>query len=302
MHAYQTLYIAGHKLAVLALNPEAEGEPIILLHGISNSVGGWWSDTTFRALGRCYALSLPGHYPAAFPPQFDPKELTTELIAELLAKAIQRIAGEQPVTLVGFSTGGYAALAIAALHPTQIRRVVCIAGFARGIWTGPLGDWQRLARGNVFERWWLQTAFRVFTRLSLRRFMRGSIWQKSVGRTSNIYANPLLRPYALGLYPYVRHLNTRSLQQYCAVMPAIDMSHLLPQISVPTLVFYGSADPIVPPAQSRLIASRVPQATLVELVGAGHLVMLEQPVEYTQIINSWMKESCRIPCCGRGRA
>lgn len=293
MHTHQTLYISGHKLAVLPLNPEASGETIILLHGFSHSIGGWLSDTTFRSLGRCYALSLPGHYPAAFPPGFERRQLTTELIAELLAKAIERIAGDQPVTLVGFSTGGYAALALAALYPQRIKRVICVAGFAQGRWGGPVGAWQRLACGNLLQRTRLWLQLQLLKYVPLGVLVKGKIWQQSAGDSPNIKANPLLRPYAAGLHRYMRGVRPGALIQYCQTMAAIDITALLPAIRLPMLVMFGSRDPIVPPEQGRLIASTVQNATLAELVGAGHLVMLERPSEYSQIIHSWMKESRR---------
>jgi pimeloyl-ACP methyl ester carboxylesterase len=293
MHTHQTLSIAGHTLAVLPLNPAATGETIILLHGFSHSIGGWCSDTTFQALGRGYALSLPGHYPAAFPPGFTRQQLTTELIAELLAKAIARIAGDQPVTLVGFSTGGYAALALAALYPAQIKRVICIAGFAQGLWGGPIGDWQRRARGSWLQRTWLGMQFHVLKHISLTMFINGPIWQQSAGDTPNISANPLLRPYAAGLHRYFSGVRPAALLQYCQAMAEIDITAMLPAIRLPMLVMFGSRDPIVPAQQGRLIANTVQNATLAELVGAGHLVMLERPNEYSQIIQSWMKESRR---------
>ena len=293
MPAHQTLYIAGHKLAVLPLNPEAAGETIILLHGFAHSIGGWISDTTFQALGRCYALSLPGHYPAAFPPGFTRHQLTAELIAELLAKAIAQIAGDQPVTLVGFSTGGYAALALAALYPAQIKRVICIAGFAQGLWCGPIGAWQRLARGSSLQRTRLWAVLWLLRRFPLKLFVRLPIWQQSAGHSPNISANPLFKGYAAGLHRYVRGLDPTVLIQYCQAMAESDITALLPAIRLPVLVIFGSRDPIVPPRQGRLIADSVRNATLAELVGAGHLVMLERPDEYTQIIQSWMKESRR---------
>jgi hypothetical protein len=62
------MQIEGHKLVALSFNPNTHGPPIVLLHGITTSVHLWTPDQTslFVERGPCYALSLPGHYPAAF--------------------------------------------------------------------------------------------------------------------------------------------------------------------------------------------------------------------------------------------
>ena len=94
----------------VSLNPaETPGQPVILVHGIGSSIHFWGEDQTqaFRELGPCYALSLPGHYPAVFPRRFREAQLTATLIAELTVKTIRMLVGDRPVTLGGMSTGGY---------------------------------------------------------------------------------------------------------------------------------------------------------------------------------------------------
>ncbi len=75
MTQLQELHSEGHKLAALSFNPEQAGCPVILLHGIIASVHFWSPDLVapFLKLGPCYALSLPGHYPAAFPSSILPR-------------------------------------------------------------------------------------------------------------------------------------------------------------------------------------------------------------------------------------
>ena len=51
----------------------------------------------------------------------------------------------------------------------------------------------------------------------------------------------------------------------------------LATISVPTLVITGEADLITPAANSRLIATRIPNATLRIVAGAGHSFLFQQP-------------------------
>ncbi|HEV8038326.1 MAG TPA: alpha/beta fold hydrolase [Bryobacteraceae bacterium] len=51
----------------------------------------------------------------------------------------------------------------------------------------------------------------------------------------------------------------------------------LDRINVPTLVIHGEADRLVPPANGKLIAARIPGAKLVLIPNAGHIFSTDQP-------------------------
>ena len=87
--------VEGHHLVALYLNPEAAGEPIVLLHGFLVSVRMWlWPDLDFlREHGPCYALSIPGHYPATFPRVFCARLLTAETVARVLTPDFRVLGG-----------------------------------------------------------------------------------------------------------------------------------------------------------------------------------------------------------------
>ncbi|MEB3967108.1 3-oxoadipate enol-lactonase [Streptomyces kunmingensis] len=63
----------------------------------------------------------------------------------------------------------------------------------------------------------------------------------------------------------------------CDALAAFDLRDRLGEISVPTLLVAGRADPATPPAHLREIADAVPGAELVELAGASHLAVAERP-------------------------
>ncbi|MFM2210543.1 MAG: hypothetical protein RIQ96_2186, partial [Pseudomonadota bacterium] len=58
----------------------------------------------------------------------------------------------------------------------------------------------------------------------------------------------------------------------------------LSQVSAPTLVMHGLQDALIPPANGRLIAARLPQATLLELPEASHWLMTDSTAECLQAI------------------
>jgi pimeloyl-ACP methyl ester carboxylesterase len=51
----------------------------------------------------------------------------------------------------------------------------------------------------------------------------------------------------------------------------------LPQITAPTLVLHGESDRLVPPANGKLIAERIPGAEFVLLPHASHIFATDQP-------------------------
>jgi pimeloyl-ACP methyl ester carboxylesterase len=59
-------------------------------------------------------------------------------------------------------------------------------------------------------------------------------------------------------------------RQLQAIMASADRTPLLAQISAPTLVIHGRADPLVPVAHGIDLAKRIPGARLELIAGLGH--------------------------------
>ncbi len=281
------LTIEGHTIVALEYNAHKTGTPAILIHGIMSSVGFWPEEGhIFHDQFHWYSLSLPGHYPAVFPDGFQHEDLTAEMIARVLIKAIRQLVGEQPVLLLGHSTGGFAALAIAAEAPEMVRGVVSVAGFAQGKWGGLLKLLQWQARmGSIGE-----TMFRMNVK-------SGVLHPRIAYYLSSLYAAdkqayfdyPHLYESIREQFVYSKHLDTAAMAHYFSRMPNIDISDWLRRITSPTLVITGDQDPIVAPTQSALIASKVADGELVMVAGAGHMVMVERAAQYTQTLNEWLK-------------
>ncbi len=63
----------------------------------------------------------------------------------------------------------------------------------------------------------------------------------------------------------------------------------LPEVELPTLVIAGDADVLIPAENSRIIASRIPDAELVILPGLGHGFYTEANKETAEILTDFMK-------------
>jgi pimeloyl-ACP methyl ester carboxylesterase len=75
----------------------------------------------------------------------------------------------------------------------------------------------------------------------------------------------------------MRDVPPATLEAACAALTRHDTRARLHEIAVPVLVMVGEADTETPPSYSAAIASRVPDARLVVVPGAGHLLNLEAP-------------------------
>lgn len=281
--------LEGHRLAVVLVHPSDSGIPVFFLHGIGGSIAFWTPEMTalFHHLGPCYALSLPGHFPAAFPKDFPADCLTAELIARLTASAIQKTVGNRKVLVVGHSTGGFAALSTGIYHPEVVAGIVSIAGFAKGQWRGALGFCQWLVRQGpigcaifrkIYQMGGLHPAvFRIY-------------WQGYVNNHISLLKDQHFGTVADSMLPYFRKLDMDALTSYFTVMSHTDVTSYLSQITAPTCLIVGDKDPIVPPKQSLTIAEKVSGAQLIILKGAGHLPFFESPRGYKEaIMNSLRK-------------
>ena len=64
----------------------------------------------------------------------------------------------------------------------------------------------------------------------------------------------------------------------------VDLTAGLATVDVPVAVLAGAVDRVLPVAESELIASRVPGATLLVFAGAGHMLPLERAAEVAATI------------------
>ena len=76
-------------------------------------------------------------------------------------------------------------------------------------------------------------------------------------------------------------------------LAATDLTSLLPNISVPTLVIHGADDAIVPLATGRELAAAIPGAQLHVIAKAGHVSNQEQPAAFNAAVRAFLRERTR---------
>jgi pimeloyl-ACP methyl ester carboxylesterase len=74
-----------------------------------------------------------------------------------------------------------------------------------------------------------------------------------------------------------------------AACDAFDVMDRLSEIRCPTLAICGTADRLTPPKYSTYLCDHIPDAQLVLIEGAGHMVMLEQPEAVSRAIADFLQ-------------
>ncbi len=69
-----------------------------------------------------------------------------------------------------------------------------------------------------------------------------------------------------------------------ATLSTFDLAHGLAALTVPVVVLAGEHDRLTPPVHARAIVKVLPDATLVELPGVGHMVPIEAHTQVTAVI------------------
>ena len=185
-------------------------------------------------------------------------ELSLDASAQDLEAVVAAAQPEAPFVLLGISQGGAAAIRYAVAHPDKVSRLILYGAYAQG----------RAKQGDPA----VEQAQRA--RIALTR----SGW----GRDNPVYRQLFTSRFIPGgTDEQLRWFNdlckiTATADVAARIMEFrlnIDVAELLPRVGVPTLVLHARADEAVEPAQGRLLAARIPGATLVELDSRNHILL-----------------------------
>jgi pimeloyl-ACP methyl ester carboxylesterase len=90
--------------------------------------------------------------------------------------------------------------------------------------------------------------------------------------------------------------------QIAALLSRPEVESLLPQITCPVLVATGSDDVWSPPDQHAAIAALLPDAHLVVVEGAGHMLPVEAPDTLNHAIAAWLARPIETQTLSQGEA
>ena len=201
-------------------------------------------------------------------------------MAELAADAagLLRAIGVESAHVCGLSMGGMIAQELAIRFPDRVRGLVlgCTShGGPRAVLPSPKVAAALGARGAPAD---------------LRVQLVGRALFSEQFRTRE----PALSRRYLGLLAAHR-TSARGLMSHLAASTYHDTRARLGRIAAPTLVIHGDRDALTPPANARLLAAAIPDATLALVPGAGHGYLLEQPELSHRLFLDWLRPRSPVP-------
>jgi len=252
-----------------------EGEPIVLVHGLSGCWQNWLENLPhFGRTHRVIALDLPGFGASPMPSW----EIDIPAYGRLLHDFCEKVGVDGAATLVGNSMGGFIAAEAATASPGRFERLVLVSA------AGIINTWnpEERAMATAF-------AWKVF----------GPIFAE---HSKEVIRRPHLRQLAFG--PFIRYPNRLRAdllwEQVAggAVCPGFgdalratirhDIRERLGDIEIPTLIVWGFSDRVIPVQAALSYHRRTPRSRLEIFERTGHVPQLERPARFNALLDEFL--------------
>lgn len=255
--------------ASVAYQVEGRGPALVLVSGTGGNLESNWAHL-MPALSARYTVVRVDYAGSSGDTRDDVAELTIDRLAGQVAAAINAT-GIDRFHLVGYSLGSSIALQTAIIFADRVRSLTLLAGFASG-------------RDTRFA-------------------LQSALWRDLIGHDPRQFARLIiltgLSPQALSSFQesdvklwidaICSNNDWEGISRQIVLDATLDVSALLPRLSVPTLSIGCEHDHMVPPQHARQLASAIPGARYRELP-CGHLAPFEQPDAFLELLNDFTSD------------
>jgi pimeloyl-ACP methyl ester carboxylesterase len=252
--------------AEIAWYDEGSGVPVLLVMGLAYPGASWFRQVP--VLARHHRVLTVDNRGAGATGEAPGAPYTVELMTEDLL-AVLDDAGVAAAHVVGISMGGLMAQELGLSHPDRVLSLTLMSshpGTAAGVWPQEVQDFlaARLAM-PAEERAEFSLPFNYHPRTP--RHLIEEDWAARAAGTA-------------GPVGYAAQGGT-------ALWCGYDR---LPSMTVRTLVTVGAQDRLCVPANSEKLAAAIPDAKLVLVEGANHIVTTDQADEVNRMLLAWFAE------------
>jgi 3-oxoadipate enol-lactonase len=255
----------GAPLIELHVEEHGDGFPLLLIQGLGWSKWGsrgQWAEYAERR--RVLAFDNRGTGLSAKPPgPYAIEELSDDAASVLDARSLER------ADVYGHSMGGFVALTLALRRPDLVRSLVLVG-------TGPGGPDHEPVPQETLEIWLSVVGLPIEE--AIRRTLPTSFAPGWIDEHPDEYAEWLARRLDPPTPPECWRAQFEAAARYTGVGVEVE------RIGVPALVIHGELDRVVPVANGRLLAARMPNAELVVLPDRGHAPQLEEPAAFSALV------------------
>ncbi|MEV5968729.1 alpha/beta hydrolase [Streptomyces sp. NPDC051921] len=229
--------------------------------------------------------------------------VSIDMLGRDLKAVLDAAAPEGPLVLVGHSMGGMTIMALAALHPELVRERVVGVGLV-GTSTGKLGE---VSYGLPMAG--VNAVRRVLPGVLRALGSQAELVERGRRATADLFAG-LIKKYSFSskdVDPAVVRFAERMIEStpidvvaefYPAFAEHDKAAALAAFRELPVLALAGDHDLVTPSSHTEAIADLLPEAELVIVPDAGHLVMLEHPEAVTDRIADLLGRVGAVPVGG----
>jgi pimeloyl-ACP methyl ester carboxylesterase len=267
-----TTEMVDTRVGRLHVEVDGDGPPAVLWHSLFVDSTSW--SRLRPSLGgdrRLIAIDGPGHGPSSIPPA----GFAFEECAGAAVEVLDALGVREPVDWVGNAWGGHVGLDLGARSPERLRSLVTVATPAHALTRG-----ERL---NVVPMVW---AYRVVGPVGplargVARVLLGSAFMKSRPDDTQMVLRSFRDAPKTGML--------RAMESVMLNRP--DITPLLADVEVPTVMVAPRNDPMLTVAQVRTAVDRLPVGAMVELDADGHVApILEHADELADIIKAFWRD------------
>jgi pimeloyl-ACP methyl ester carboxylesterase len=244
-----------------------DGEPLLLIHGMSGTHGHWGVPFLDGLLAAGRRVISVNHVGVAGSSRSEAQFSIVDL-ADAQAAALDALGVEGPIDVFGISMGGMTAQELALRHPARVRSLVLgctTAGAASATWTaqadmeGLVGAMQSGDAAKALRASWEITVSRAFAA------ERADRYEEFLEVTNH------------------DRVSLRVISEQMQAIVGHDTLQRLGTIAVPTTVAHGTEDLMLPYPNALVLRDAIPGATLETFEGAGHLFFWEDPERATRV-------------------
>jgi pimeloyl-ACP methyl ester carboxylesterase len=268
--------ISANGLKLHYLDWGTVGQPsMVLLHGLRGHAHSW--DDVSTAMSRSFqvlALDQRGRGDSDWAPGGD---YSNDAFVTDLAGFCEALSLDSFV-LVGHSMGGRNSMAFAGRYPEKLAKLIIVD---IGPAIDPAGA-ERITR----ELREVPEEFDSFEAVVEHMSKQNRYASAAVLRRRLQYAT---RQLANGKVGWRYDLAIREQRRHGTGAPAVDLWPALPKITCPTLVVRGANTDTLSPQVARKMVETIPNAQLVEVQRAGHMVFEDNPEDFIAALKRFLE-------------
>ncbi|MEE9278182.1 MAG: alpha/beta hydrolase [Dehalococcoidia bacterium] len=251
-----------HGLFNIDLREDGTGDPLLYLHNMAIQ-SGW--DPFLARLAEHFHVIAPIHpgFGASTGIEYIDDPIDMVVFYNDFLDAI----GVESAHVIGHELGGMFAAELAALSPERVKKLVLVAPY--GLWLEGQEAPDRFATPSSMLReliWHNPDSEMAKTYMVISR-EPDEVVESTVQRTRALSAGSRF------LWPF----------------PERGLHKRIHRIKAATLLVWGESDRLVPPLYAKAFEAAIPQADLVTISAAGHMVPLEQPDTFAKTVTKFLE-------------